>query len=124
MAVTSEGRGELAALAAKEGYRTFPVPENVGGRFNVLSAVGLVPAALINLDIRRLQKRGSHDPPFVGGGHRREYGVARRPAQYLVWQLRSRPSRWRSPTPTGCGARRSGSVSSGPSLWGRLTSRR
>ncbi len=54
VAVTSEGHGDLSALAKREGYQTFPVPENVGGRFSVLSAVGLVPAALIGVDIRKL----------------------------------------------------------------------
>jgi glucose-6-phosphate isomerase len=56
VAVTSHGRGELAKLADKEGYRTFAIPENVGGRFSVLSAVGLVPAALIGLDVPKLLK--------------------------------------------------------------------
>ena len=54
VAVTSEGHGDLSALAKREKYQTFPVPENVGGRFSVLSAVGLVPAALIGVDIRKL----------------------------------------------------------------------
>ena len=56
VAVTSPQKGELATLAARQGYRTFPVPFNVGGRFSVLSSVGLVPAALIGLDIRKLLK--------------------------------------------------------------------
>ena len=46
----------IASLAAREGYRAFPIPENVGGRFSVLSAVGLGPAALIGLDIPKLLK--------------------------------------------------------------------
>src|SRR5262249_29387226 len=54
IAVTSEGRGDLAALARREQYRTFHIPENVGGRFSVLSAVGLVPAALVGIDIRKV----------------------------------------------------------------------
>jgi glucose-6-phosphate isomerase len=54
VAVTSPGRGELAALAEREGLRTFPIPFNVGGRFSVLSSVGLVPAALTGLNIRKL----------------------------------------------------------------------
>jgi glucose-6-phosphate isomerase len=49
--VTSEGRGDLKVMATNEGYATFHLPENVGGRFSVLSAVGLVPAALIGVDI-------------------------------------------------------------------------
>jgi glucose-6-phosphate isomerase len=53
-AVTSEGRGDLKALAAAENYRTFHIPENVGGRFSVLSPAGLAPAALTGVDIARL----------------------------------------------------------------------
>jgi glucose-6-phosphate isomerase len=56
VAVTSEGRGDLKVLATSEGYITFHLPENVGGRFSVLSAIGLVPAALCGLDIRKLAK--------------------------------------------------------------------
>ncbi|MBI4874110.1 MAG: glucose-6-phosphate isomerase [Acidobacteria bacterium] len=56
VAVTSEGRGDLKVLATREGYPTFHVPENVGGRFSVLSPVGLVPAALIGVNIRKLCK--------------------------------------------------------------------
>ena len=56
VAVTSAGHGDLAALAAREKFQTFTIPENVGGRFSVLSAVGLVPAALIGIDIRKLTK--------------------------------------------------------------------
>jgi glucose-6-phosphate isomerase len=54
--VTSQGRGDLKVLATKEKYETFHLPENVGGRFSVLSAVGLLPAALIGIDIRKLCK--------------------------------------------------------------------
>jgi glucose-6-phosphate isomerase len=54
--VTSEGRGDLKKLAAEEKYTTFHLPENVGGRFSVLSAVGLLPAALIDTDIRKIVK--------------------------------------------------------------------
>jgi glucose-6-phosphate isomerase len=56
VAVTTEGKGDLFALAEAEGYRTFAIPENVGGRFSVLSPVGLVPAALIGIDIGKLTR--------------------------------------------------------------------
>jgi len=52
IAVTSEGRGDLKAFATANNLTTFHIPENVGGRFSVLSAVGMVPAALAGLDIR------------------------------------------------------------------------
>ena len=54
--VTSEGRGDLKKLATQEKYTTFHLPENVGGRFSVLSAVGLLPAALTDIDVRKVAK--------------------------------------------------------------------
>ena len=54
VAVTTEGKGDLYELAQAEGYAVFGIPENVGGRFSVLTPVGLVPAALIGIDIARL----------------------------------------------------------------------
>jgi len=56
VAITTPERGELYALALRENWQTFSVPDNVGGRFSVLSAVGLVPAALLGLNIRKLLK--------------------------------------------------------------------
>jgi glucose-6-phosphate isomerase len=52
--VTSQGRGDLKVMATTEGWTTFHLPDNVGGRFSVLSAVGLLPAALIGVDIAKL----------------------------------------------------------------------
>ncbi|MBA3976465.1 MAG: glucose-6-phosphate isomerase [Candidatus Solibacter sp.] len=52
IAVTSEGRGDLKAFATANGLTAFHIPENVGGRFSVLSPVGLVPAALAGLDVK------------------------------------------------------------------------
>ena len=49
--VTSEDTGELKAFAVKHKLVTFHIPKNVGGRFSVFTAVGLVPAALAGLDI-------------------------------------------------------------------------
>jgi glucose-6-phosphate isomerase len=54
--VTSEGRGDLKVLATRQNYPTFHLPENVGGRFSVLSPVGLLPAGLMKLDIAKLLK--------------------------------------------------------------------
>ena len=55
-AVTSADRGDLLELAKRENYRTFYLPDNVGGRYSVLSAVGLLPGALIGIDIRKLTR--------------------------------------------------------------------
>lgn len=60
IAITDAHKGDLLAVAKEEKYPLFFVPENVGGRFSVLSPVGLVPAALIGLDIRQLL-RGAGD---------------------------------------------------------------
>jgi glucose-6-phosphate isomerase len=56
VAVTTDGKHDLFELAQKQGYRVFGIPENVGGRFSVLSPVGLLPAALIGVDIRKLTR--------------------------------------------------------------------
>jgi glucose-6-phosphate isomerase len=54
IAITDSEKGDLLAIAKEERYPLFFVPANVGGRFSVLTPVGLVPAALIGLDISRL----------------------------------------------------------------------
>jgi glucose-6-phosphate isomerase len=51
---TDPERGALRALVREEGFTSFEVPPAVGGRFSVLTAVGLLPAALVGLDIREL----------------------------------------------------------------------
>jgi glucose-6-phosphate isomerase len=51
---TDPEKGVLRAIAREEDVATLPVPANVGGRFSVLSAVGLLPAAMIGIDIRAL----------------------------------------------------------------------
>ena len=50
-ATTDKEKGALKTLAAAEGYETFVVPDNVGGRFSVLTAVGLLPIAAAGIDI-------------------------------------------------------------------------
>ena len=51
---TDKARGTLKELATKEGYETFVVPDDVGGRFSVLTAVGLLPIAVAGADIDAL----------------------------------------------------------------------
>ncbi len=51
---TDKARGTLKELADKEGYETFVVPDNVGGRYSVLTAVGLLPIAVSGADIDAL----------------------------------------------------------------------
>ena len=51
---TDKARGTLKGLADREGYETFVVPDDVGGRFSVLTAVGLLPIAVAGCDIAKL----------------------------------------------------------------------
>ncbi len=60
VAVTDKARGALKTLAAKEGYPTFVIPDDVGGRFSVLTPVGLLPLAAAGVDIDALV-RGAQD---------------------------------------------------------------
>lgn len=55
VAVTDERLGILRPLVDAQGWMSFPVPDDVGGRFSVFSAVGLLPAALCGIDIRAMQ---------------------------------------------------------------------
>jgi len=59
-ATTDKAKGALKTLATSEGYETFVVPDNVGGRFSVLTAVGLLPIAAAGIDIDELM-RGAAD---------------------------------------------------------------
>jgi len=54
VAVTDAARGALRKLADMEGYKTFVIPDDVGGRFSVLTPVGLLPVAVAGFDIRQL----------------------------------------------------------------------
>ena len=55
-ATTDKARGALKNLATEEGYETFVVPDDVGGRFSVLTAVGLLPIAVSGADIDKLME--------------------------------------------------------------------
>ena len=78
-ATTDKARGALKTLASQEGYETFVVPDDVGGRYSVLTAVGLLPIACAGIDIDRLM-RGAQD-------ERRQIlaeGVSSAAAQYAM----------------------------------------
>ena len=55
-ATTDKARGSLKSLATEEGYESFVVPDDVGGRFSVLTAVGLLPIAVSGADIDKLME--------------------------------------------------------------------
>lgn len=54
VAITDEKKGALRKLADVEGYDTFVIPDDVGGRFSVLTPVGLLPIAVAGLDIEKM----------------------------------------------------------------------
>ena len=60
VAVTDAKRGAARTCADKEGYKSFIIPDNVGGRFSVLTPVGLLPIAIAGFDIEQLVK-GAQD---------------------------------------------------------------
>ncbi|CDM69342.1 Glucose-6-phosphate isomerase [Clostridium bornimense] len=55
-ATTDKAKGALKTLSDNEGYETFVVPDDVGGRFSVLTAVGLLPIAAVGIDIDEMMK--------------------------------------------------------------------
>ncbi|MBQ1937079.1 MAG: glucose-6-phosphate isomerase, partial [Bacteroidales bacterium] len=54
VAITDATKGALKTLATQEGYKTFVVPDNVGGRYSVLTPVGLLPIVLAGFDVRKM----------------------------------------------------------------------
>lgn len=56
VAITDAKKGALKTLSTQEGYRTFVVPDNVGGRFSVLTPVGLLPIVVGGFDVRAMLK--------------------------------------------------------------------
>ena len=60
-ATTDKARGALKSLANQEGYESFVVPDDVGGRFSVLTAVGLLPIAVSGADIDKLMEEKSKE---------------------------------------------------------------
>ena len=72
VAITDAKKGALRTLATQEGYKTFVIPDNVGGRFSVLTPVGLLPIAVAGISIRELisgavdmEKATGADVPFA-----------------------------------------------------------
>ena len=59
-ATTDKARGTLKELSDREGYETFVIPDDVGGRYSVLTAVGLLPIAVAGIDIDAMMK-GAED---------------------------------------------------------------
>lgn len=75
-ATTDAARGVLKTIADSEGYESFVVPDDVGGRYSVLSAVGLLPLAAAGCDVRTI----------VGAAAEAMYGLDLRSAENPAWQ--------------------------------------
>ena len=68
--ITDKSRGALRTLATQEGYKTFVIEDNIGGRFSVLSPVGLLPVACAGFDIEQLIAGSEEEQVSVVGGQR------------------------------------------------------
>ena len=60
IATTSEKKGNLIKIAKEEGLKTFYIPDGVGGRFSELCPVGLLPAAVVGIDIKAMLEGAKH----------------------------------------------------------------
>ena len=81
-ATTDKAKGALKTLAQNEGYEQFVVPDNVGGRYSVLTAVGLLPIAVAGIDIDKLMMgakiaQDRYDDPNLKYNECYKYAVVR-----------------------------------------------
>ena len=81
-ATTDKAKGALKTLAENEGYEQFVVPDNVGGRYSVLTAVGLLPIAVAGIDIDKLMEgarvaQERYNDPNLKYNECYQYAVAR-----------------------------------------------
>ncbi len=81
-ATTDKAKGALKTLADAEGYESFVVPDDVGGRFTVLTAVGLLPIAAAGIDIDEMMKgaadaREAYSVPSIKDNDAYKYAAAR-----------------------------------------------
>ena len=87
IAVTDAGKGALRKVADAEGYASFVIPDNIGGRFSVITPVGLVPIAIAGIDIAEyvqgyLDARPVIDLPDITKNPAAMYALLR----FLAWQ--------------------------------------
>ena len=82
IAITDPERGTMRSICDREGYRTLPVPEGVGGRFSVLSPVGLFSAAMCGIDIESLL-----DGAAAMDERCAQRDLRKNPAAMLAWLL-------------------------------------
>lgn len=82
VATTDKAKGALKTLATEEGYTTFVIPDDVGGRYSVLTPVGLFPIAMAGIDVDEMMKgaKNAMDKYSVSDLEKNDayrYGVAR-----------------------------------------------
>ncbi len=82
VATTDKAKGALKTLATNEGYTAFVVPDDVGGRYSVLTAVGLFPIVMAGIDIDEMLKgaadaREKYNNPDLTTNEAYQYGVSR-----------------------------------------------
>lgn len=92
IATTDKARGTLKALADREGYETFVIPDNIGGRFSVITPVGLLPMAAAGLDLDAFMKgladgTGEYGDPDLDKNPAYRYAVARRILQHQGYDV-------------------------------------
>jgi glucose-6-phosphate isomerase len=81
-ATTDKAKGALKQLADEEGYETFVIPDDVGGRYSVLTAVGLLPIAVAGLDIDKMMEGAAaaadkYNNPDLATNESYQYAVVR-----------------------------------------------
>ena len=75
VAITDKARGALKQLATEKGYQTYVVPDDVGGRYSVLTPVGLLPIAIAGFDIKKLISGARQMEAFV----KEDYSIGKNP---------------------------------------------
>lgn len=92
VATTDRARGTLKTLADKKGYETFVIPDNIGGRFSVITPVGLLPIAVAGISIDDLMKgladgMKEYGDADVDKNPAYQYAVARRILQNMGYDV-------------------------------------
>lgn len=76
VAITDSSKGALKKVALREGYETFDIPDNVGGRYSVLTAVGLLPVAVAGIRIEEFVQGATHMATLTNRQHNPELNPA------------------------------------------------
>lgn len=86
IATTDKSKGALRTMATDEGYESFVIPDDIGGRYSVLTPVGLLPLAVSGIDIQKLME-GAHEGavdysnPYLEDNPCYQYALVRQPLQ-------------------------------------------